>query len=154
MNHEHDRFPILHSENHKQCRFSALKQHHSIEITITIILRVEFNFFGKNHIIYHLNNDKYHFNPVSIPFQSCFNHVFSKKSRKSHHDQQIVEKTYHNHIFVIVISIAITSRISWSLKKVIMPTFIGHPHFFWLKALAWLHFTNQLYMPFIIEIGG
>ena len=49
------------------------------------------SFGGKNHVLYrltwkisHFNNDKSRFNPILIPFQSHFNHVFADKSQKSH----------------------------------------------------------------------
>ena len=70
-------------------------------------IQIQIQFFGSSLIL----------------FQSRFNHVFADKSRKSRHDQKIVEKTYHDHVFVIFISITITSRISWSLTKVTTPTF-------------------------------
>ena len=44
LNHDHNRFLILNSKNHKQYCFLALKQHHSIEIIYTIVL------LGKYHI--------------------------------------------------------------------------------------------------------
>ena len=45
--HDLDKFPTLNNKNNKQCRFLALKQQHSMEITNTIVLGLKFNLFGK-----------------------------------------------------------------------------------------------------------
>ena len=133
MNHDYNKFSIFNNKNHKQYCFLALKQHHSIKIPNTIVLGLKFNLLGKNHVLYCftreiscLNYDKSGFNSVSIKFQTHFNPVFADKSGKSCHNQQIIEKTNHNHVFMIVISIPIMSRILCSLKNVITPTFIGY----------------------------
>ena len=58
LNPDLDKFTTLNNKNQEQYRFSALKQHHSIEITNIIVLGVKFNLFWEKslYILFYLVN--------------------------------------------------------------------------------------------------
>ena len=98
---------------------SDRKKVFEIQTFVFEFLGVKLNLFREIScfILFYLGSCFNHDMSRLITFHSCFYPVFADNSRKSCHNKQVVEKTYHNHVSVTLISITILSRISWSLKR-------------------------------------